>query len=171
MTEKKRYDVLLVPENLDRLIAPRGGEAYMRYLATARVCRPTDEAIAEEWVEVYCQPDASSHEPFVIGGYSSDEPVYLEAAVRLGAKPVEIPFGVEGQKVNFFIEFRGCIFDTVMGKFLNRFKEILYVRPRVFVREHTALTPHREVPEDEIPIGKPKSKAGPGNAGTRVEEW
>ncbi len=168
----QRYDVLVVPEDVGRRIAPRGADAYIRHFAVSRAGIPNAEAVAEEWVEVYCKPGPSAHEPFVKGVYDGEHPVFLEAAIRFGTRGVPMPYGIEDTEIFFFLEFRGCLFKDPGGKFKNKFKDILAVRPAIFHREHTALPPHLEVPDDEQPKDKrKKKKAGPGQAGTSTEEW
>lgn len=165
-------DLLVVAEDLDRRLAPRCGEALIRNLCTIRIGRPVDEAVADEWAEVYLEPGASAHTAFVKGGYTDEAPVFKEMVFRFGTKPVDMPFGKEGQQVNFYIEFRGCRFDDMLGSFKVRFKDIMYVKPQIFTRPHEPLAPHREVPEDEQPQDKRKKKRDAGGlAGTRVEEF
>jgi len=166
-----RYDLLLLPEDAGRRIAPRAGEALLRHLATTRVALPNHEAVADEWVEVYCAPGPSAHEPFVKGMCTDDEPIFEELVVRFGTKAVRAPYGVEVD-VNFFVEFRGCLYDDVLGPFKSRFKDILYTRPALYRRLREEPPAHREVSEDEQPKDRRRRKKDAGGvAGTRVEEW
>lgn len=175
MSEPKRYDVLITCEDLNRGVAPRAGEAILRILATRRMLRPVDEAIADKWAEVYCTAAASAHEPFIKGVYEGATPIFHEAVVRFGEQPIEMPFGgPEGQMLTFYIELRGCLFQETMGKFKTQFKDALHCRPAFHVRDYvTPHAPHREVPEDEEPQDRRKKRgsAGVGQSGTRVEEW
>ncbi len=167
----QRYDVLVVPEDLNRKIAPAGAAAWLRSFAVSRAALPYEEAIAEEWVEVYCKPGPSAHEPFMKGGYESDVAVFDEVAVRFGTKGVPMPYGVKDQTIYFFVEFRGCLFKEPMGKFKNRFKDVLLARPAVYWREAEPAPPHREVGEDEQPVERKKKEVASGVAGTTTEEW
>lgn len=173
MSKKQaRYDVLIVPNNPNQRFAPGLGGSLVRYLAARRIAIPTEEAVAETWAEVYCEPGASAHEPFVRGAYASDVPIYHEACVRFGSKRAEL----EGYPVApyFYVEFRGCIFKEPLGQFRKQFVDLMQVRPKVLVRPHEALPPHAEVSEEEQPIERKKvweREGNVGKAGTGVEEW
>ncbi len=65
MAKEKRFDLILTTEKSNQRLAPRGGEAFLRNLATLRLARPVDEAVAEKWVEVYCEAGATAHEAFI----------------------------------------------------------------------------------------------------------
>lgn len=172
MATKDRYDLLLVCEDPTRRIAPRGGEALLRAIAVQRIVTPVSEAIADEWVEVYCSAGPSAHEAFVRGAWSEEEAIFEEAVFRFGSKAVPIPFGLEDTDVTFFIELRGCLFEDVLGKLKTQFKDILRTRPRVLARPRQDPPPHREVPEDELPKDRRKRRqTTAAQAGTRVEEW
>ena len=171
MTEPlPRYDLLIVPADPTLRVAPRAAEALLRSLAAHRQLEPSAEAVADEWAEIYCRPGVSAHELFIRGTYEDEEPVYLEAAFRLGTKAVPMPWGAEGREVTFFIEFRGCRYQDLRGPFKKRLLDIAHIRGQILCREHEALPPHREVPEDEKPKEKPRRERS-GLAGTRVEEW
>jgi len=166
-----RFDLMVCCENLDLRLAPKSAEAFLRNLAVTRVARPHAEAVAEDWVEVYMEPGASDHEIFIKGARTHDEPMFLEAAIRFGLKPTSLEYGAAGTNVNFFLEFRGCLYDDTNGVLKKRFHDITGQRCQIFSRKHVALPPHREVPEDEKPKEKPKRSSGAGGAGTRVEEF
>ncbi len=119
---------------------------------------------------MYCKPGPSAHEPFVTGGWTEEKTVFEELAVRFGTKPIKVPYGID-EETTFFVEFRGCLFDDALGKFRSKFKDILYVRPAVYTREHKSLTKHRKVPKGEEPKEKVRKEKRGGVAGTSVEEW
>ena len=129
--------------------------------------------MADEWVEIYCKAGPSAHEAFVEGGRDDDRPIFQEGVVRFGTRERDIPFGLDDQKVSFFVLFQGCEFKDVTGRFKKKFKDILATRSSTLVREHTGLLPHLEVPEDELPRDKRRKRSGAcgPSAGTRVEEW
>jgi hypothetical protein len=173
-TEPKRYDLLIVPQNLSQRLAPGVCISLLKNLATLRIIRPVEESLAEEWSEVYCDPGDTAHDLFVKGVFPYEDAIFLEAVVRFGMKTVPMPYGHEGAELNFFVEFRGCLFNDTLGVFKKRFKDITHVVPAVYWREHTELPPHLEVPEGEEPVDKKKKKGeGPslGGVGTRAEEW
>lgn len=166
-----RFDILIATENPALKIAPRGGESFLRYLAVARMLHPDDEAVAENWVEVYCAAGASAHEAFMIGVAPSDGvAIYHRAVVRFGLDSAPLPFGEERQS-NFWILFEGARFDDIQGGLKAKFKDILNARPTVFVRPHVGFSPRREVPDDQKPKVKAKRERSTALAGTRVEEW
>jgi hypothetical protein len=166
-----RFDILIATENPALKIAPRGGEAFLRYLAVARLLHPDQESVAENWVEVYCAAGASAHEVFLIGVAPSDGiPIYHRAVVRFGLDSAPLPFGEERES-NFWVLFEGARFDDVQGGLKAKFKDILNARPTVFVRPHAGVTSPREVPEDQKPKVKVKRERSTALAGTRVEEW
>ncbi len=166
-----RYDILIATENPALKIAPRGSEAFLRYLAVARMISPDDESVAENWVEVYCAAGASAHEVFMIGVAPSDGvAMYHRAVVRFGLDLAPLPFGDERQS-NFWILFEGARFEDVQGGLKAKFKDILNARPTVFVRPHAGISPKREVAEDQKPKVKVNRERSTALAGTRVEEW
>lgn len=169
---QQRYDLLLVPEELNSRISPGMGEAILKNICVGRVVRPVDEAVAETWVEVYMEPGPSAHELFLIGQNTAEEEIFKEAMIRFGTKAIALPYGNETQEVTFYLEFRGCLFTDVVGRFKQRFSDIMYKRPAVYIREHTDLPEHRVVPEGEEPKEKVKrSNNLGGQAGTRIEEF
>ncbi len=62
-----RYDLALVPAHRSRAVADRAGGDFIRHLAALRIIRPIDESVHEDWVEVYCEPGESAHDPFMKG--------------------------------------------------------------------------------------------------------
>ncbi len=169
----ERFDLLLIPENPSVRVHDGLAGSVIRYLATTRVLEPVEEALHKDWVEVYCKPGASAHEPFVKGAYQEDAPPFLEACVRWSTPPTEIPTGGDPILAHFVLEFRGCLFREPLGPFRKKFKDLMRFRPHILVRPHAGLPPHREVaPEDAREETKRLSRgSGGGLAGTRVEEW
>ena len=173
MSERERYDVIILFERADTKIADGTAEALLRDMATRRIVTPVDEALHKDWVEVYCEPGPSAHTPFVRGVYEEKEPPFLEACVRWGQEPTELT-GLGGSvDVYFFVEFRGCLYKEPLGLFRTHFKDVTYHRAQVSSRPHTELPPHREVSEEDKRVLKERLKRGPaaGLAGTQVEEW
>ena len=158
------------------LTGPTGGHdltdtqlhSLLRWLAARGWVIPTAEAVARDWTEVYCKPGASAHEIF-IEGEAPDAPAFAEFIVRTGPKK-PLPYGVGD--VQCYVEFRGCMYASVPGKFREKLGELLLFRPRQERRIHTELPPHLEVPEEEKKV---KKKASPSTStapvGTRVEEF
>ncbi len=170
--ETRRYDIAIVPQNRALRLSNQGGGALVRYMAATRTAVPCDEAIAETWTEIYCKPGPSAHELFVKGEYHGERPVFEEAVIRFGTKPVTLDYGAGPGAVYCFIELRGALFDAPTGPFRQRIQEMLYVRPDVFTRPWSGeLPPHLEVGEDERPKDTPKRGSGSGRAGTAVEEF
>ncbi len=167
----KRFDLLLVPDNPQHRVAPRAGEAWLKHLGVNRMLRPVREAVAEEWVELACEPDASSHELFTSGAAPDlGEPLFLQAVIRFGTKPAPLRFGEEREST-FSLEIQGAVYDDLTGRLKARFKEIVAARPQLFVREHAGVSELTVVGEDEQPRAKRRRETGTALAGTRVEEW
>lgn len=170
---RARYDVVVLFERPDTRIADGTAEALLRDMATRRIIKPVAEALHKDWVEVYCEPGPSAHEPFVRGTYEEDEPPFLEACVRWGTEPVELEDAAGRVGVYFYLEFRGCLFQEPMGPFRKHFRDVTYHRAQVGWRPHTELPPHKEVSEEDKRVAKERLKRGGsgGLAGTAVEEW
>ncbi|MGM0575881.1 MAG: hypothetical protein ACQEXJ_09155 [Myxococcota bacterium] len=171
--EVERHDVLIVPANRQMKVADAAAGHLIRLLAASKQAVPTDEAVAKEWAEVYFEPGPSSHEAFTKGTYEGPEPVFREAVIRWGKRPASLDYGANTEKVYFYIEFRGCVFETLAGTFKAKLEDLLYLKPHVFTRPFDSVPPHAEVPEGEEAEDtrlKPSDR-GPGLAGTRVEEF
>ena len=167
------HDILIVSANRAQRVPDGAASALLRYMAVSRMVRPTDEAVAQDWVEVYCAPDASAHELFKRHGYDGPLPVFKEAFFRWGTEAIPMPFGgEEGAQIYWSVEIRGSHFDRVLGDVLNRIREITHVRPHVLVSPHQEPPPRRVVPEgQERKDLKLKREGAGGLAGTRVEEF
>jgi len=169
--EIRLFDVILVPADRSRQIPPQMARAIVNYLAASGIATPTDEAVAETWVEVYCRPGAAAHDAFVKGGLTGDAPAYLEAVLRFGTRPFEVPHDPTGRQAFVGLEFRGCRWAEPGGEFRIRLADLFGLRLESFARVHEALPSHREVPEDEVPKAKePRKGRAPGGVGIGVEE-
>jgi hypothetical protein len=166
-----RFDVMVVCEDMNMRVAAGTGESWLRQLAVKQIIIPVDESVARSWVEVYMEAGPCAHEPFVKHAYEGEQPVFREAVIRFGNKPVRLPYGPENQEVNFFLEFRGCVFEDTLGPFKQGFLKTIGKRPTFFVREHRDLSARSRVPpgEEVIEIKKAGGNQG-GLVGTRVEE-
>ncbi len=172
--QDRLHDVLIVSANRAQRVTDGAGAALLRFLAVSRMVRPTEEAIAQDWVEVYCAPDASSHEFFMRYGYDGPHPVFKEAVFRWGTEGVPMPWGGDpSDMIYWFVELRGSRFNTVLGDFLNRIRETTHIQPHVLVSDHQEPPPHREVPEgqERKDLRLKRGGGGGGLAGTRVEEF
>mgnify|MGYP001611843385 FL=1 len=166
---KPLNDLLIISENQEHKIGPKGGEAFLRSVMVAKQLRIVAEAVAEEWVELTFVPEVASHELFMLGA-APEEAQFVQATMRFGLKPAPLPFG-EGPETNFFLLIQGTPHSDVLGRFKNKFREILLARPATFVQPHGELHQLPEVPEDEKPRTRDKRERGTAKAGTRVEEW
>jgi hypothetical protein len=168
--ETKRWDVLVVNEKADFQIAQGAAISLLRLMAARRWIGTGEEAVAEEWAEIYLQPGPSAHEIFATGVFEREAPVFQEAVLRFGGRPIPMPYGT-GHDVRFFLEFRGCLYPEPLGPFRKQLTELLHLRPRVVSRPSEPPPPHLEVPEDERPkeVAKRQRLSG-GAVGTRVEE-
>lgn len=172
-TEKPRWDLLLVSQNRALNIVEQGLKPLVNYLQASGFARVYDEAVAEEWTEIYCKLGPSSHQLFVTGSYSGDPEVFKEIAIRGGTAPTLMPFGRSHPEETcyFWIEVRGALFKDFTAMFKRKLKEAMVTRFDLFTRPHTELPPHAEVGEDEVPIDKKKKKSGTSQrVGTAVEE-
>ena len=141
----RRYDVLVTSGSSGFRLSEQAAHALIRNLKTKYWIRPYDEAIEEDWTEVYCHAEPTSSEIFTPGRFGSSEPVFLEAAIYFGREPETLDYNGDKKRVFFYIEFRGCLFKEPLAAFKKVFKDILHVRPDFSVRKHEALPPHREV--------------------------
>ncbi len=168
-----RYDILLVPTQRGMKVGTGAAGAFIRYLATTRVITPTEEALAQTWGEVYAVPGPSGHDGFVMKGeYQADEAIFHECVFRFGTKACSPGYGSDTEKIYFFLEFRGCVFQKPSGRFLVKAKEILGFQPQMFTRKHKSLRKHATVGDDEKPKDmRLKRVSAGGQAGTSVEEF
>ena len=169
--KSKRYDIIIVPHHRSTRFAMGTGAALIRNLAAGYLAAPTAESVAEEWVEVYCEPTVASHDAFVTGAYDGEHPLYKEMVIRFGTQAVEVGYPEVGEPVAFFLEFRGALFEDVVGSFHKRVADIVYTKIDCYSKPHKRLPAHRKVPKGQEPKEKKKKSAGGGMAGTRVEEF
>jgi len=173
-TPVERFDLLIV--SLDRTFSTveHGTKALVNYLLASNIIRLTDEAIAQEWTELYGGPGPTAHEAFTRGAFDSDLAPYIEVAIRTGKRYIPMPYGGgKDEQVRFFIEFRGVLWKDLAPQFKNRLARLLTTRLDIRTRPHEALTPHREVGADELPEDVKfarKDRASP-RVGTTVEEF
>ncbi len=172
-TDATRYDILLVPPQRSMKVGTGAADSLIRYLATTRIAVPKAEAIAHTWGEVYSEPGPSAHDAFVSKGeYQSDEALYHECIVRFGTKACSPGYGARTDGIYFYLEFRGCLFERPVGRFLVKIRDIMRFTPDLFVRPHEGLPEHAVVGEDEKPKDMRRKRSGlGGQAGTRVEEF
>jgi len=169
-----RYDILAVSQNRAFNVVEQGLKALINFLQASGYVRAYDEAIAEEWTEVYCNVGPSSHEMFMRGVNVVTEPLFREVAIHGGIRPVYVPFGTEDKEEScyFWIEVRGALFNELTGKVKNKLKDIMMTRFDFYARPHEGLPPHAVVPADEQPIDKKRRKESPATrVGTAVEEF
>jgi hypothetical protein len=144
--DKQRYDVAVVAANVGLRLADAAAKSIILNLATKYWFRPTDEAVGEDFVEVYGGPGPTAHEIFTPMAYDIEVPVFHEAAFYFGQQAVELKYGA-GLKVWFYLEFRGCVFREPLGPFRKLFKEQFNTRIKTHHRPFTALPEHRAVSE------------------------
>lgn len=169
--ENKLYDVILAPADRSRRIPPQMARAIVNYLAASGIATPTDEAVAETWVEVYCKPGPYAHLAFLKGGYTDEAPVFFEAVLRFGTRAFDVPHDPTGRPAFLGLEFIGSRFPEPTGEIRIKLAELFSLRFDAFTREHAGLAAHREVPEDELPKAKePRKRRNPGGVGVGVEE-
>ena len=169
--KSKRYDIIMVPNHRGTRFAMGTGAAIIRNLAASYLAKPTAESVAEEWVEVYCEPAVASHDAFVTGGYEGETPIFKELVIRFGTVPVSVKYDEIEEPVAFFLEIRGALFDDVVGTFHKRVADIAYTKIDSYSRPHKRLPAHRKVPKGQEPKEKKKKSSAGGMAGTRVEEF
>ena len=166
-----RYDVLITSEKAGYRAPKVAIGTLVRMLALHGFADPVDEAVAENWVEIYFKPSVSSHEIFYKYDYNGPE-VFLEAVMRFeDKKPFFAEYGNTKRPLYWALEFRGCVYQSPLGPFRKMLLEGLNIRVAVDVRPHKEpMPPHRIVPEEEKPIDKKKRERGSGLAGTDVME-
>lgn len=163
------FDVTITSDRPGSRISDGMAGAYIRNIATRRLAVPTDEAIHKDWTEVYFEPHVAGHDPFVKGAYNGRP--WLEMVFRWGKtkEPVE---GLDDDGHYVFIEFRGCVWDTVLGPERKRVRDFLHFHPVISARPHKGLPPHKTVDEEDRPeeVQRLKRSAEAGAVGTRVED-
>tara|TARA_B100000674_G_C37770648_1_gene882336 strand:- start:147 stop:689 length:543 start_codon:yes stop_codon:yes gene_type:complete len=171
-SKSPRYDVTVYVQNPHSVISEGIAADLLKNLAAGRMVLPFEEAIHEDWVEVYCTPGPSAHDPFVKHAYDGEHPIFHEAVIRWGTVPADAQEAGDRSPIYFYFQFRGCLFEEPLGPFRKRFKDVMKSRPVVATRPHISLPEHKVVdPEDAPKNKKLKRGPGPGTAGTRVEEW
>ena len=138
-----RYDLLLRSPKAGFRLADGAARALILNLKTNYLLLPESEAIGENFVEVYCKAGPSAHSIFTPRTFPADIKVFHEAAIYFG-ESVELNYG-GGIQCAFYIEFRGCLFDELMGDFKRQLKQIINIQPKLAIRPHVELPPHREV--------------------------
>ncbi|MFT7578719.1 MAG: hypothetical protein ACI9MR_000377 [Myxococcota bacterium] len=174
-TEFPRHDILIVPVTRTFNLVQQGMKSVINHLATAGIMTPTDEAVAKEWVEVYGKAGPTAHVGFTKGAFPGTTAPFLECLVHTSQTYDPVPYGSsEDDAVRFYIEFRGCLWPDVAGKFRNQMARVLATRIEVFTRPFSGTLPeHREVPEDEIPdaVKFARTDRATSRVGTAVEEF
>jgi hypothetical protein len=173
MPPRRRYDVLITAASRYAL-APGAVRTLIQRIAFTGVASPNAEAIARTWAEVYMQPATLAKSAFVIGGdFQTTEPIFLDAAMCWFDTPQAITYGDVTKNLNFYLEFRGCLFQAPHGEFRKEISGILNTRLEVLSRPHVSLPPHREVAPDEVPDEvKPKrSDRSAGLVGIATHEF
>ena len=162
----ERFDLLITGEGGGHTLPAEGLKALLRWLAVSGYATPNAEAVALSWVAVYAAPGTAAHTVFV-QGTAPDVPVFTEMCVWTG--PSEpLPYG-DGASC-FFVEFRGCLYDTLPGAFRRQLTKLTHIQPHVITRAHVPDVGHRVVPDDERPKAIERA-ARVGAVGTRVEEF
>ena len=131
-----RFDLALVPTHRSRAISDRAGGDFIRNLAVLRIIRPVDESVHGDWVEVYCEPGESAHDPFVKGACPTEEAIFERAVIRFGTKGRALGYGAETEDLRFYLEFQGCLYDDVLGDFRGRVSRLLLLEPEIVTRAH-----------------------------------
>ncbi len=170
-TDEGLYDITILSENRSVRLPEGVVGAFIRHGMALQLWKPVDEALAETWGEVYLEPWVASHEMFVKGAWEDARPIFKEAVIRFGSKPVPAPLAGAEAEAAFLMTFYGCQFDAPLGPFRKKILDLMRVRPAVFTGPHAGVPPRREVPPDEQRKEKKRRELGPGLAGTRVEEW
>ena len=166
-----RFDLALVPAARSRAVAERAGGDFIRNLAALRMIRPVDESVAHDWVEVYCEPGEAAHDPFVLGVRPAETPIFEQAVIRFGTRPTALGYGEETDSLRFYLEFRGCLFEDVLGEFRARISRLLLIEPETDVRPASGSTEQRPVaPEEATAATEPADSGRVGLVGVRVED-
>ena len=171
-TKSPRFDVTVYVQNPHTVVGEGIAVSLLKNLAAGRIIVPSVEAIHKDWVEVYCSPGPSAHDPFVKHAYDGEHPVFEEAVVRWGTTPADPEEAGDRSPIYFYLQFRGVLFEEPLGPFRKRFYDVMKSRPVIATRSHVGLPAHKEVDPADAPTNKKlKRSPGPGMAGTRVEEW
>jgi hypothetical protein len=130
------YDVVVVCEKPAMRLAPHGIKMLIQHLVAQNCLTRTRTQRREGGVAHVGGPGAFARVIFEHGGASPEGPVFSEAAILEGQKPMDLGYpGLD--PVYFAIEFKGVCFSKVSAGFLQRVDQILRCRPRMFSREQT----------------------------------
>ena len=166
-----RYDVVITSERAGYKPPKAALGAMVQQLAFRGFANPVDEAIAENWVEVYFEPGPAAHEIFIEKEYNSAEPAFKEIVVKVYDKPFVCDFSETPKRPLYWaIEIRGSRFKAPIGSFRKLFLEAFNLRIAVCSCDAQPMPPHRIVPEDERPVEKKRRERGAGLAGVNIEE-
>lgn len=147
----KRYDLIILAKVNGFRLSDGMARSMILNLATEQWLKPFDEAIDENWVEVYCNPGPSAHNMFTRSTFDDTIDVFEEAAIYFGQQAVEIEYGSKPFKVYFYIEFRGCLFNKVHGDFRKRLTDAFNLRGARFLsRKAQDIPPRRDVEEEPV---------------------
>ncbi len=167
----RRYDVVITSERAGYKPPKAALAAMVQQLAFRGFASPVDEAIAENWTEVYFEPGPSAHEIFIEKSYTSEEPVYKELVLRVSDKPFFCDFSQTPKRPLYWsIELYGSRFVDPLGAFRKLFLDAFNLRIAVCSTDAGPIPEHKTVSEEEQPIEKKKRERGLGIAGTDVEE-
>ena len=168
-----RYDIMLISGSTGHVLPDQAIRSMLQTLVFRGFCLPYEEALHERWIEIYMKPGPAGHEPFQKGIYAGPDPVYHEAIVYAGEDAIVAPYGPQNRELNFMLEFRGCVFSSILGPLRKLFSDSLHIRLQAYTREFTELPPHREVAEGEERKDRKKKKKDrtAGTVGMRVDEW
>ncbi len=168
-----RWDLALVSARLGTKVAPNGVRSLVRYLVASDVIvNPREEpGEVDGLTAIRAQPGSYAHSIFHPGPADpATTPAFHEAVIRFGAVPVPLAYGEAGppSPVYFALELRGCAFDYVHQRLIDRLYQVLYLRAAVFAR------PLGEVEGPQAPGQRaerhPVARVHVGGVGTTVEE-
>ncbi|MDX9724353.1 MAG: hypothetical protein RBU37_26630 [Myxococcota bacterium] len=142
----KRYDLLLRSSNVGFRLADGAARALILNLRTNYLLLPEEETIGEDFVEVHCKPGPSAHTIFTPRGFPTELTAFHDALVYFG-EPRELDYD-GGVRCAFYIEFRGCLFNELMGDFKRQFKQILNTKTLLNHRAHVPQPETTEAPAD-----------------------
>ena len=178
-----RFDVALVSARPGTKVAPAGVRSLVRYLVAADVIVSPRELPGggdDGVTEVHAAPGSYAHSIFRPGPADpATTPAFRELVLRFGSTPVPLGYGEAGPQVPvyFALEFRGCAFDFVHQRLMDRLYQVLYLRAAVFARATPSSREGDAPGEDGGPAarrpGAPhrrQARTHAGGVGTTVDE-
>jgi hypothetical protein len=156
-------------QNAGQRVAPQGIHAILRFLVGSHYVGAVEQAVQEKWTEFYAPPGSHAHSLFVDGEIPEGEPVFKEFVLGFGSERRDLAFD-GGLGAHFYVALTGCRYVAPRSEFLERLKDILYIKPQVSRRPYQDGILHQSHDESVQPKKRLKRDNNKGRTGVKVED-